>query len=180
MWCCTGLAWISPHKRACRQERFSVNANRKPLREHSKCDQGVPLSGSWPSPGLPGATSCFRASAPPWRYSSRQESACISGPLSASAKSAHEPSAIIYSRNRTNSIVARARIPLRVMTLPKTLCNASTFRRDASRISTLIKKVLDSCGKCGHSLEIGGVYGALSATIHSSSGRSESVFDHGI
>jgi hypothetical protein len=39
-------------------------------------------------------------------------------------KSAYEPSAIIYSRNRTNSIVARARIPLRVMTLPKILCNA--------------------------------------------------------
>ena len=97
-----------------------------------------------------------------------------------SAKFAHEPSAIIYPRNRANSIVARARIPLRVMTLPKTLCNASTFRRDASRISTLIKKVLDSCGKCGHSLEIGGVYGAISPTIHSSSGRSESVFDHGI
>jgi Enoyl-(Acyl carrier protein) reductase len=32
---------VSPDKRRCRQERFSVNANRKPLREHSKCDQGL-------------------------------------------------------------------------------------------------------------------------------------------
>jgi hypothetical protein len=155
-------------KRPCRQERFSVNANRKPLREHSKCDQGLhDLSDRGPTrvyPELPVASEQAHLLGSILPAKNQPVPAVRYLP---SAKSAHEHSTIIDSRNRTNSIVAKARIPLRVMTLPKTLCKASTFRRDASRISTLIKKVLDSCGKCGHSLEIGGFYGALSPTIHS-------------
>jgi len=172
---------MTPDKRACRLERISVNTNRKPLREHSKCDQGLhDLSDRGPTrvyPELPVASEQAHLLGSILPAKNQPVSAVRYLP---SAKSAHEPSAIICPRNRANSIVARARIPLRVMTVPKILCNAETFRRDAYRISTLIKKVLDSCGKCGHSLEIGGVYGALSPTIHSSSGRSESVFDHRI
>ena len=93
--------------------------------EHSKCDRGLhDLSDRGPTrayPELPFASDQAHLHGSILPAKNQPVSAVRYLP---SAKSAHEPSAIICPRNRANSIVARARIPFRVMTLPKILCNA--------------------------------------------------------